>query len=436
MLFLFIFHVKQFIEGKDVELHASRQSGLLDFISSALPASHTSKPEACQVTVHLLRLLRVLLSLPANRSYFLAQNLLPPIIPMLSASLENYIKAAASSSSGSTNLSSSKTSNENLESVAEIMDGFLWTITMIVGHIQSDDRQLHMQDGLVELIVAYQVIHRLRDLFALYDRPQIEGSPFPSSILLSLTLLSVITSRPGTFSAIDWESCVSKASAICEVQRLKDSENVATGESSSSINNSGDSTSHPTLHQCTEPHMSRFVHLSEEQNILSSGKTLADAPEIIDMESGRETSDTSCRPEIVQSVWQIQEKASSGESHNPVVEEHAKSLPVKKDEKNSSCSVERKGADEHTTRNNSGNRKAVSLKQPLAFLISAISDTGLVSLPSLLTAVLLQANNKLSSEQVLFYINKRTCKSSSIAYQQFFSYKVGFCDPAKNIFFI
>ncbi|CAL9099151.1 unnamed protein product [Musa textilis] len=397
---LVIVDMIKFIEGKDVELHASRQSGLLDFISSALPASHTSKPEACQVTVHLLRLLRVLLSLPANRSYFLAQNLLPPIIPMLSASLENYIKAAASSSSGSTNLSSSKTSNENLESVAEIMDGFLWTIAMIVGHIHIDDRQLHMQDGLVELIVAYQVIHRLRDLFALYDRPQIEGSPFPSSILLSLTLLSVITSSPGTFSAIDWESCVSQASALCEVQRLKDSENVAMGESSSSINNSGDSTSHPTSHQCTELHMSRFVQLSEEQNILSSRKALADAPEVIDMKSGRESSDTSCRPEIVQSVLQMQEKASSGESQNPVVEEHAKSLPLKKDEKNSmSCSVERKETDEHTTRDNSGNRKTVSLKQPLAFLISAISDTGLVSLPSLLTAVLLQANNKLSSEQ-------------------------------------
>ncbi|RWW82116.1 hypothetical protein BHE74_00009433 [Ensete ventricosum] len=256
-----------------------------------------------------------------------------------------------------------------------------------------------IKDGLVELIVAYQVIHRLRDLFALYDRPQIEGSPFPSSIILSLTLLSVITSRPGTFSAIDWESCVSKASAICEVQRLKDSENVATGESSSSINNSGDSTLHPTSHQCTELHMSRFVQLSEEQNILSSGKTLADAPEVIDMKSGRESCDTSCQPEIVQSVLQIQEKASSGESQNPVVEEHPKSLPVK-DEKNSmSCSVERKGTDENTARDNSGNRKSVSLKQPLAFLISAISDTGLVSLPSLLTAVLLQANNKLSSEQ-------------------------------------
>ena len=84
------------MEGKDPELNASRQAGLVDFIASALPASHTSKPEACQVTIYLLRLLRVVLSVPATRSYFLAQNLLPPIIPMLSAALENYIKIAAS----------------------------------------------------------------------------------------------------------------------------------------------------------------------------------------------------------------------------------------------------------------------------------------------------------------------------------------------------
>ncbi|CAI0560428.1 unnamed protein product [Linum tenue] len=48
----------KFIEGRDPELQASRQAGLLDFIASALPASHTSKPEACRVTVHLLKLLR------------------------------------------------------------------------------------------------------------------------------------------------------------------------------------------------------------------------------------------------------------------------------------------------------------------------------------------------------------------------------------------
>ncbi|KAJ9560220.1 hypothetical protein OSB04_005380 [Centaurea solstitialis] len=63
-----------------------------------------------------------------------------------------------------------------------------------------------MQDGLIELVIAYQVIHRLRDLFALYDRPQVEGSPFPSSILLSINLLVILTSRYRTVSTIDWEA--------------------------------------------------------------------------------------------------------------------------------------------------------------------------------------------------------------------------------------
>lgn len=42
----------------------------------------------------------------------------------------------------------------------------------------------------------------------------------------------------------------------------------------------------------------------------------------------------------------------------------------------------------------------LGFKPPVAFLLSVISETGLVCLPSLLTAVLLQANNRLSSEQV------------------------------------
>ncbi|WOL01711.1 hypothetical protein Cni_G10428 [Canna indica] len=387
----------KFLEGKDLELHASRQARLLDFISSALPASHISKPEACQVTVHFLRLLRVLLSLPANRSYFLAQNLLPPIIPMLSASLENYIKAAASSSSGGTNLSSSKVSNENLESLVEIMDGFLWTVTMIVGHIHFDDRQLQMQDGLMELLIAYQVIHRLRDLFALYDRPQVEGSPFPSSILLSLTFLSVLTSRPGTFSAIEWESCVSKTSTQAfEMQESNDSQTMPVGESSVIINHSGDNKSLPTLHQPTDPQMNRSVQLLEPQSLLSDGASLSDTPEasLLGMD-GRDSSGP---------VLQRQEKVSSSEAQNLVVEEHTKLFPMKKDEKNLNGSTERKRTDEHTMHDSFGNRKKPNLKQPLVFLLSAISETGLISLPSLLTAVLLQANNKLSSDQASYIL--------------------------------
>lgn len=276
----------KFLDGKDPELHASRQAGLLDFIASALPASHTSKPEASQVTIYFLRLLRVILSLPANRSYFLAENLLPPMIPMLAAALENFIKVTASSS----NTAASKSLIENSDAISEVLDGSLWTVAVVIGHSSSDDRQNQMQDGLIELVIAYQVIHRLRDLFALYDRPQVEGSPFPSSILLGINLLVILSSRYGVVSLIDWESYRVETMPEKETQESKTSE--------------------------------------------SESKLLQDVPEDRPL-------DDLC----------------------------------KKD----------------------GNKSGH--KQPVVYLLSAISETGLVCLPSLLTAVLLQANNRLSSEQ-------------------------------------
>lgn len=276
----------KFLDGKDPELHASRQAGLLDFIASALPASHTSKPEASQVTIYFLRLLRVILSLPANRSYFLAENLLPPMIPMLAAALENFIKVTASSS----NTAASKSLIENSDAISEVLDGSLWTVAVVIGHSSSDDRQNQMQDGLIELVIAYQVIHRLRDLFALYDRPQVEGSPFPSSILLGINLVVILSSRYGVVSLIDWESYRVETMPEKETQESKTSE--------------------------------------------SESKLLQDVPEDRPL-------DDLC----------------------------------KKD----------------------GNKSGH--KQPVVYLLSAISETGLVCLPSLLTAVLLQANNRLSSEQ-------------------------------------
>nr|CAD1837907.1 unnamed protein product [Ananas comosus var. bracteatus] len=339
------FRCQTVFRGKDLELHASRQAGLLDFIASSLVASHTSKPEACQVTVYLLRLLRVLLSLPANQSYFLAQNLLPPLIPMLSSSLENYIKVAASSNPSSTTPLLSKTSTDNLESVAEVLDGFLWTVTIIVGHGRLNDKQIQMQDGLIELIVAYQVIHHLRDLFALYDRPQVEGTPFPSSILYGLNLLAVLTSRPGTLSSIDWETCKSKSPTANAVQKYENSD--------------------------SQDRIERSIVEKKSNEILGM----------------------------------VQERAVSGASLN-VIEEHLGTTLPQKDEKNSiNISLERKKeSDNYTLGDNVGRRNADKLKQPVAFILSAIAETSLVSLPSLLTAVLLQANNKLSSEQASYIL--------------------------------
>lgn len=306
---------------------------MLDFISSALPASHTSKPEACQVTLYLLRLLRTLLSLPANRSYFLVQNLLPPIIPMLSSSLEKYIKVAAASSRSST---------ENMDSVAEILDGFLWTVTVIIGHVNSDEKQTQMQDSLVELIVAYKVIHHLRDLFALYDRPQVEGSPFPSSILFGLNLLAVLTSRdsPGAFSIIDWESCklnTSRGYSILQKLEYLDSQEIqALGEAAKTEAN-------PSTEEC------KGEKIDSSDGVAHSDLAFVLAPK-------------------------DEDSAESSQEMNKVTDTFA------------------------MVTDNAARANKINLKQPVLLVLSAIVETGLVCLPSLLTAVLLQANNKLSEQ--------------------------------------
>ncbi|GLU12453.1 hypothetical protein SLE2022_291330 [Rubroshorea leprosula] len=354
----------KFLEGKDPELQASRQAGLLDFIASALPASHTSKPEAGQVTIHLLKLLRVVLSAPTNRSYFLAQNLLPPIIPMLSAALENYIKIAASlNAPGNANSPPSKSTVENFESISEVLDGFLWTVSTIIGHVSSDERQQQMRDGLLELLIAYQVIHRLRDLFALYDRPQVEGSPFPSSILLSIYLLVVLTSSPTSRCSINWEFLP------VEVQ---DVDNAAFADSGcSSVNNSGDGRpSLSVLNGITVtplPDVPEDRPLEELHTINRGGKL-----DITTKDSELKLADSLC------------ESQNASSDQVDVADEFQKTLVEQKDEKR--------------------NENTLSLKQPVAFLLSAISETGLVSLPSLLTSVLLQATNKLSSEQASYVL--------------------------------
>lgn len=373
------------MEGKDAELQASRQAGLLDFIASALPASHTSKPEACQVTIHLLKLLRVVLSVSANRSYFLAQNLLPPIIPILSAALENYIKIAASlNQPANTNFPTIKTSAENFESISEVLDGFIWTVTTILGHISSDERQLQMRDGLLELLIAYQVIHRLRDLFALYDRPQVEGSPFPSSILLSIQFLVVLTSRPETNCSIDWESLPTETVVGNGIEEEKVADSAETGYAP--MLHSGDF--RPPL---TVLNGSKVVHLPdvpEDRPLDESYKINKDDVSVSIVMDG-EKEQTSTLEEV--------NNINTGETDVPdepqklSIEDKMKPLLHQKDDKHMvDSSAEQKV------------ENILTLEQPVVFLLSAISETGVVSLPSLLTAVLLQANNRLSSEQVTF----------------------------------
>ncbi|CAK7323248.1 unnamed protein product [Dovyalis caffra] len=369
----------KFMEGKDPELQASRQAGLLDFIAAALPASHTSKPEACQVTMHLLKLLRVVLSASANRSYFLSQNLLPPIIPMLSAALENYIKIAASLNvPGSTNMQSTKTSVENFESISEVLDNFLWTIGAVIGHASSDEREVQMRDGLLELLIAYQVIHRLRDLFALYDRPQVEGSPFPSSILLSIHLLVAITYRPGTSSSINWESSPVQTVLGFENQETKPTESVDLQYFS--VNQTSEDYRHPqSVLNCSiavsPPDLSQDRQLDESCNTNEINES------VLISRNGEKKPYSS----VELNIANTNTRDGLDEAQKILIEEKDVKFLV------NDCAEQK-------------NNAMLNMKQPVAFLISAISETGLVSLPSLLTSVLLQANNRLSSEQVSYVL--------------------------------
>lgn len=291
--------------------------------------------------------------MPANRSYFLSQNLLPPVIPMLAAALENYIKIAASvNTPGLSNLASGKSSIENLDLISEILDGFLWIVAAILGHVCSDERQIQMQDGLLELVIAYQVIQHLRDLFALYDRPQVEGSPFPSSIILSIKLLTVMTSRFRNSSSIDWESFPA------EITSVNGNEGVKVAEVED---------------------MKGLPDVPEDRPLDESPKTKENAESLLQMKNSDEVECTNPKRETAD--------VNDENPSNPCNDVTKGFVSLKGDEKSSD-----KVQDQKEVR--------LGLKQPVPYLLSVVSETGLVCLPSMLTAVLLQANNRLSSEQV------------------------------------
>lgn len=325
----------------------------------------------------------MVLSIPANRNYFLAQNLLPPIIPLLAGALENYIKVASSSNGpASAGVLSSRPSIQNLELISEMLDGFLWTVAVVIGQVSNDERQLQMEDGLLELVIAYQVIHRLRDLFALYDRPQVEGSPFPSSILLSINLLVTLTSRFRTISCIDWEYSRIDINSINETQDTKPVVDDQVGRSSA-------------------------YNSSKDYGLLSSAVDgtvqiqLPDVPEDRPLDESLKIS--MIEDSALHRVECISTKLDSAGvlegSQNILKDDTTKSCLFRKEEKNSLDSgvVQKKF-------------EKLSLKQPVAFLLSAMSETGLVCLPSLLTAVLLQANNRLLTDQVsVRYISGCLC---------------------------
>eukprot|EP01018_Ginkgo_biloba_P024852 Gb_27228 [translate_table: standard] len=410
---LIIGEMIKYLDGKEAELHAARQAGLLDFVASALPASHTSKPEACQTTISLLRIVKVVLALAANRSYFLARNLLPPVIPMLSAALENYCTMAASSNgcsggAGNSSISVEKTSDEKLDTIGEVLEGLLWSVAAIMGHACTDERQLQMQDDLTELIVACQVIHHLRDLFSLFDRPQMEGAPFPAPVLLGLNLLRILTCPRGNVLSIDWEAHSALMETVsgplaCESADCKN--NVVSLQGSSSNKNSEKETEFhlpvPVLKEDgqisnlgsikKEVKIEAAVVGGHDQSNIAIGKDVEDVKQVesADLNKTKVGVEGNISRDCTKSC--ILQKKDDEKSAKEVVTETNPLLPSGDGQK-------------VLARNKSEKVKGAIGNRSMAFLVSVIAETGLVGLPSLLTAVLLQANPRSTSDQAAYML--------------------------------
>lgn len=402
----------KYFDGKEAELHAARQAGLVDFIATALPASHTSKAEASQTTLSLLRILKVLLALPANRSYFISRNLLPPLIPMLSTALENFSSQdSVSVTSGTANAGSlcgtadKLPNDEKLDAVGEVLNGLLECVTLIMKHSGTDERQVSMKDDLVELLIACEVIHHLRDLFSLFDRPQIEGAPFPTPVLFGLNLLQALTGPRGKLAGLPYDA---------QLNMMLDRREAGGASCFIGFNAQGCAVSSTVLPQnevalveSVQPSLNTRGEIkakkhpsSENEDQLEEGSHAAG--------EGRDRVCTAVdviiadKSEVSPGKHAVEELLNEG-----VVEASQTGETLKKSmdavEQMSGTSQEVLGAEVKTTDlySEKGQMRQSSLPacRSISNLVSAIAETGLVGLPSLLTAVLLQTNPRSTPEQ-------------------------------------
>jgi hypothetical protein len=329
---------------------------------------------------------------------------------MLSTALENYCTIAASNNSysgaagNSIPTSSDKISDEKLETIGEVLQGLLWSVTAIMAHACSE-RQLQMQDDMAELIVACKVIHNLRDLFSLFDRPQIEGAPFPAPVLLGLNLLRILTCPRGHISSIDWEAHSATMARLPGVQTFGTADyegNVVSLQGSHS--NKGpekEAEFSPPRHILKDTQISDFIYNKNdemENEVPSVGEhdrlcsvvhendkdirlleSVVLNKTVVGLESGAGGECTiSCA--LQKSTDENPLEETTFEPNNP--------LPPSADDKK--VFIRKKSV------------KAVGgmPDRSTTFLVSVIAETGLVGLSSLLTAILLQANPRSNSEQV------------------------------------
>ncbi|MCO5595815.1 hypothetical protein L7F22_049865 [Adiantum nelumboides] len=400
----------KYFDGKAAELHAARQAGLIDFIATAIPASHSSKAEASQTTLSLLRILKVLLALPANRSYFVTRNLLPPLIPILSTALENFSSqdlVIVATNSTTTGASGMLLNDEKLDVAGEVLNGLLECVILIINHKGADERHASMQHDLLELLTACEVIHHLRDLFSLFDRPQVEGAPFPTPVLFGLNLLHALTG--------------SKGRPVCDLQILSMlvRPDITSSYLESGVAMGDKAPGCPANTVIPEATLEQLVNTQEYNSkddehwtdnfkqTLGGSQHTADRASFVTRTDNLEVS---LANKIVEVSLADYAQSESVGSQNKGMEIEANCLvdTLSKGEGDTEQRCETAQVSSNVPNvelvescNEKGQTRQLSLPvcHSISFLVSAISETGLVGLPSLLTAVLLQTNPRSTPEQ-------------------------------------
>ena len=188
--------------------------------------------------------------------------------------------------------------------------------------------------------------------------------------------MAVLTSRSRTISSIDLESFPIETVPENETSEAKLLEASDSG-CSPETNPSGDNGPQPSA---LEGIMAVLLPDVPDHRPLDESRTTKRFDEsVLDVKESNKL-------EVVSTGMDVSD--IQDESQHVLIDT-AKYSVSKKDEKNN--------VDDGTEKKN---EDKLGLKPPVTFLLSAISETGLVCLPSLLTAVLLQANNRLSSEHV------------------------------------
>ncbi|KAK9829067.1 hypothetical protein WJX72_003735 [[Myrmecia] bisecta] len=163
-------------------LNAARQVGLLEFVARAL--TPTQPPWPHRLDMALLALLLRLLLVEANCDFLLGGNLLAPIIPQLVAVLDrcNGREGVVELGAGQDGV---------------LLNALLKVVVLALWHQPTIPAVLAMREHAVGYLLAAGVVHRLHELFSLFDpMASPEGTPYPAYLEQALRLLAAIAYHP------------------------------------------------------------------------------------------------------------------------------------------------------------------------------------------------------------------------------------------------